>query len=74
MKKGKTIQNYANSSRAFEELINNQQSYNDRTGLGYKEEEARPYTKKYNEPMRSNINVDFIGQDSQAHPWKMIPQ
>ena len=52
VKKGKIVQNYANSSRALEELINNQRSYNDRTGLGYKEEEAGPSTTKYNEPMR----------------------
>ena len=64
VKKGKTVQNYANSSRALEELINNQRSYNDKTGIGYKEEEAGPSTKKYNEPMRSNMHVDFIGQDS----------
>ena len=74
VKKGKTIQNYANSSRALEELINNQRSYNDRTGLGYKEEEAGPSTTKYNEPMRSDMHVDFIGQDSQEHPWKTIPR
>ena len=73
MKKGKTVQNYANSSRALEELINNQRSYNDRTGLGFKEEEAGPSTTKYNEPMRSDIHVDFIGQDSQEQPWKTIP-
>ena len=72
VKKGKTIQKYANRSRALEELINNQRSYNDRTGLGYKEEEAGPSTTKYNEPMRSDMHVDFIGQDSQEHPWKMI--
>ena len=40
VKKGKVVQNYANSSRALEELINNQRSYNVRTGLSYKEEEA----------------------------------
>ena len=73
VKKGKNIQNYANSSRALEELINNQRSYNDRTGLDYKEEEARPSTKKYNEPMRSDIHEDFIGKYLQAHPWKTIP-
>ena len=64
MKKGKNIQNYANNSRALEELINNQRSYNEKTGIGYKEEEARPSTTKYNEPMRSDMHVDFIGQDS----------
>ena len=74
VKKGKIVQNYANSSRALEELINNQQYYNDRTGLSYKEEEAGPSITKYNEPMRSDIHEDFIGQDSQAHPWKTIPQ
>ena len=63
MKKRKIIQNYANSSRALEELINNQQYYNDKTGINYKEEEAGPYTTKYNEPMRSDMHVDFIGQD-----------
>ena len=68
VKKGKTIQNYANSSRALEELINNQRSYNDKTGIGYKEEEAGPSTTKYNEPMRSDMHVDFIGQDSQEQP------
>ena len=73
VKKGKIIQNYANSSRELEELINNQRSYNDRTGLSYREEEAGPSTKKYNEPMRSDMLADFIGQDSQAHPWKKIP-
>ena len=46
VKKGKTIQNYANSSRELEELINNQQSYNDKTGIGYKEEEAGAYITK----------------------------
>ena len=64
VKKGKTIQNYANNSRALEEIINNQRSYNERIGIGYKEEEARPSTTKYNEPMRSDMHVDFIGQDS----------
>ena len=73
MKKGKTIQNYDNSSRALEELINNQRSYNDKTGIGYKEEEAGPSTTKYNEPMRSDMHVDFIGKDSQEQPWKTIP-
>ena len=60
VKKGKTIQNYANSSRALEELINNQRSYNNKTDLGYKEEEAGPSRTKYNEPMRPDIHVDFI--------------
>ena len=73
LKKGKFVQNYANSSRALEELINDQLSYNDKTGRSYKEEEVGPSTKKYNEPMRSDIHEDFIGQDSQAHPWKTIP-
>ena len=73
VKKGKIVQNYANSSRALEELINNQRSYNDRTSIGYKEEEARPSTTKYNEPMRSNMHVDLIGQDSQEQPWNTIP-
>ena len=71
--KGKIVQNYANSSRALEELINNQRSYNDRTSLGYKEEEVGPSTTKYNEPMRSDRHVDFIGQDSKERPWKTIP-
>ena len=71
VKKGKTIQNYANISRALEELINNQRSYNDKTGISYKE--VGPSTTKYNEPMRSNMHVDFIGQDSQEQPWKKIP-
>ena len=74
MKKGKIVQNYANSSRALEEIINNQRSYNERTGLGYKEEEAGPSITKYNEPIRSDMHVDFIGQDSQEHPWKTIPR
>ena len=74
VKKGKTIQNYANSSRALEELINNQRSYNEKTGIGYKEEEAGPSTKKYNKTMRSDMHVYFIGQDSQEQPWKTIPQ
>ena len=73
VKKGKTIQNYANSSRALEELINNQRSYNEKTGICYKEEEAGPSTTKYNEPMRSDMHVDFIGQDSEEQPWKTIP-
>ena len=46
VKKGKTIQNYANNSRALEELINNQRSYNEKTGIGYKEEEVGPSTTK----------------------------
>ena len=74
VKKGKIVQNYANSSRALEELINNQRSYNNRTGLGYKEEEEGSSTTKYNEPMRSDMHVDFIGQDSQEQPWKKIPR
>ena len=74
VKKGKNIQNYANSSRALEELINNKQSYNEKTGISYKEEEAGPSTKKYNEPMRFDMHVDFIGQDSQEQPWKTIPR
>ena len=64
VKKGKTIQNYANSSRALEELIKNQRSYNDRTDISYKEEEAGPSTTKYNGPMRSDMHVDFTGKDS----------
>ena len=68
VKKGKTIQNYANSSRALEELINNQRSYSDGTGIGYKEEDAEPSTTKFNEPMRSDMHVDFIRQDSQEQP------
>ena len=63
MKKGKNIQNYANSSRELEEIINNQWSYNERTDISYKEEEARPSKTKYNEPMRSDMHVDFIRQD-----------
>ena len=74
MKKGKTIQNYDNNSRALEELINNKWSYNDRTGISYKVEEEGPSTTKYNEPMRSDMHVDFIGQDSQEQPWKTIPR
>ena len=74
VKKGKTIQNYANNSRALEELINNQWSYNEKTSIGYNEEEAGLSTTKYNEPMRSDMHVDFIGQDSQEQPWKTIPQ
>ena len=62
MKKGKTIQNYANSSRALEELFNNQRSYNEKTGIGYKEEEAGTSTTKYNEPMRSDMHVDFTAK------------
>ena len=73
LKKGKTIQNYANSSRALEELINNKLSYNNKTGIGYKEEEAGPSTTKYNEPMRYDMDVDFIGQDSKEQPWNTIP-
>ena len=30
--------------------------------------------KKYNEPMRSDMHIDFIGQDSQEQPWKTIPR
>ena len=74
VKKGKTIQNYANNSRALEELINNERSYNDRTGLSYKEEDVGPSTTKYSEPMRSNRHVSFIEQDSQEQPWKKIPR
>ena len=74
MKKGKIVQNYANRSRELEELINNQRSYNDNTGISCKEEEAGPSTTKYNERMRSGMHVDFIGQDSQEQLWKTIPQ
>ena len=63
-KQGKTVQKYANNSSALEELINTQRSYNDRTGLAYKEEEEGPSTTKYNGPMRFDMNVDFIGHDS----------
>ena len=73
VKKGKTIQNYANTSRALEELINNQQSYNDKTRIDNKEEELGPSTEKYNELMGSDIHVDFTGQDSQEQPSKIIP-
>ena len=72
VKKGKTIQNYADSSRELEKLINNQQSCNEKIGIGYKEEEERPSTTKCNEPMRSDMHVDFTRQDSQTHPWKTI--
>ena len=65
VKKGKNVQNYAKNSRALEELINNQRYYNDKTGIGYKEEEAWPSKTKYNEPMRSDMHVGFIGKDSQ---------
>ena len=58
----------------MEELINNQRSYNYRTGIGYKEEEAGPSTTKYTEPMRSDMHVDFIGQDLQEQPWKTSPR
>ena len=61
VKKGNTFQKYANNSRALEELINNQWSYNDKTGLDYKQEEVGPSTTKYNEPMRSDRHVDFTG-------------
>ena len=74
MKKGKTFQNYANSSRELEELINNQRSHNDKTSIGYKEEEARPSITKYREPMILDMHVDFIGQDLQEQPWKTIPR
>ena len=60
VKKRKNIQNYANNSRELEELINSQQYYNDRTRIGYKEEEVGPSTTKYNETMRSDMHVDFI--------------
>ena len=40
VKKGKNIQNYSNIARVLEELIKNQRSFNDKTGIGYKEEEA----------------------------------
>ena len=49
-----------NNSRALEELINNQWSYNNKTSFSYKEEEAGPSTNKYNEPMRYDKHVDFI--------------
>jgi len=74
VKKGKIVQNYANNSRALEELINNQRSYNGRTGLSYNEEEVGPSTPKYNEPMISNKQIDFIEQDSQEQPWKTNPR
>ena len=61
VKKGKNIQNYANNSRALEELINNQLSYNNKTGLNYKEEEGGHSATKYNKHMRSDMHVDFIG-------------
>ena len=73
VKKGKIVQKYANNSRALEELINLQWYYNEKIGLSYKEEEVGPFTTKHNEPMRSDMHVDFIGQDSQEHPWKTIP-
>ena len=74
VKKGKIVENYANNSRELEELINNQRSYNGKTGLGYQEEEAVTSKTKYNEPMRYDMHVDFIGQDSQEHNWKIIPR
>ena len=74
VKKGKTIQNYANRSSELEELINNQRSYNEKTGIGYKEEEAGPSTTKYNEPMRSDMHVNFIGKYSQEQTSKTIPR
>ena len=74
VKKGKTVQNYANSSRALEELINNERYYNDRTDVSYNEEEARPYKTKYNESMRSDMHVDFIRQYSQEQIWNTIPR
>ena len=73
VKKGKFVQNHAKNSRELEELINNQRSYKKKTGLSYKEEEPGPSSKKYNEPMRYDMHVDFIGQDSQEQPWKTIP-
>ena len=60
MKKGKIVQNYAKISRALEELVNNQRSYNEGTSLGYKEEEAGNSTTKYNEPMRFDMHKDLL--------------
>ena len=58
----------------MEELIKNQRSYNDGSGISYKEEEAGHSTSKYNKPMRSDMHVDFNEQDSQEQPWKTIPR
>ena len=63
VKNGKTLQNYTNSSKALEEIINNQRSNSDKTGLGYKEKsEKEPSpsmtTKEYGYA-KSNKKVDL---------------
>ena len=80
VKNGKTLQNYTNSSKALEEIINNQRSNSDKTGLGYKEnfeKEPSPYmTTKEDGYAKSNKQVDLPAnsrdQDSQEEPWKTI--
>eukprot|EP00253_Pinus_taeda_P003186 PITA_03186 len=82
VKKGKTFQNYANSSKNLDELINNQRSCNDKTGLGYKEkiekESSPSMTTKEDGYPKSTKQVDLPArsrdQDSQEEPWKTIPR
>ena len=79
VKNGKTLQNYTNNSKNLDELINNQWSCNDKTGLGYKEKfkkESSPsmttkedgYAKRVDPPAKSRY------QDSWEEPWKTIPR
>ena len=59
----KTLQNYTNSSKALEEIINNQQSNGNKTSLGYKEnfekEPSPSMTTKEDGYAKSNKRVDL---------------
>lgn len=82
VKNGKTLQNYANSSKTSDELISNQRSCSDKTGLGYKEKfekKSSPSMKtKEDGYAKSTRKVDLTArsrdQDSQEEPWKTIPR
>lgn len=82
VKNGKTLQDYANGSRTLDELINNQRSCNDKSGLDYKEkiekESSPSMTTKEDGYAKSTKQVDLVArsrnQDSQEEPWKTIPR
>ena len=78
----KIFKTQTNNSKALEEIIKNQRSNSDKTGLGYKEkfekEPSPSMTTKEDGYAKSNKQVDLlansIDQDSQVEPWKTIPQ
>jgi len=82
VKSGKILQNYAKSSNNLDELISNQRSCSDKTGLDYNEiferESSSSLTTKEGGYAKSTKQVDLRArsrdQDSKEEPWKTIPR